>query len=67
MFKQKRKSTSKEFVSSDDEDEQISLIDSSGDADTTDFCPQLEPSAFEELYRDPEPGDFVLVKFTAKK
>ncbi|KAF5299856.1 hypothetical protein FQA39_LY11393 [Lamprigera yunnana] len=48
----------------EEEEEEISLDDSSDDA--TYWIPEVEPSAFEELDRDPEPDDFVLVQFKAK-
>ncbi|KAF5296871.1 hypothetical protein FQA39_LY12389 [Lamprigera yunnana] len=62
LFAQKRKTVKEDYTSS--EEEEISLDDSSDDA--TYWITEVEPSAFEELDRDPEPDDFVLVQFKAK-
>ncbi|KAF5270092.1 hypothetical protein FQA39_LY08504 [Lamprigera yunnana] len=58
----KKKAVKEDYTSS--EEEEISLDDSSDDA--TYWISEVEPSAFEELDRDPEPDDFVLVQFKAK-
>ncbi|KAF5291166.1 hypothetical protein FQA39_LY14408 [Lamprigera yunnana] len=62
LFAKKRKAVKEDYTSS--EEEEKSLDDSSDDA--TYWIPEVEPSAFEELDRDPEPDDFVLVQFKEK-
>ncbi|KAF5284047.1 hypothetical protein FQA39_LY17152 [Lamprigera yunnana] len=65
ICKKKEKVSKKDYTSSEEEEEEeISLDDSSDDA--TYWIPEVEPSAFEEVDRDPEPYDFVLVQFKAK-
>jgi hypothetical protein len=65
LFEKKKKiHVPKEIISSNEEDEEMSLHDSNDDE--TDWIPEPQPSAFEELDKDPEPGDFVLVQFEAK-
>lgn len=64
LFSKKRKTIPKD-ISSDEEDEEISLNDDS-DGEATAWVPEAEPSGFEELDKDPEPDDFVLVQFKAK-
>ncbi|KAF5290570.1 hypothetical protein FQA39_LY14699 [Lamprigera yunnana] len=62
LFAKKRKAVKEDYTSS--EEEEISLDDSSDDA--TYWIPEVKPSAFEELDRDPKPDDFVLVQFKVK-
>lgn len=66
LFAKEKKAVISEDMTSDEEDE-ISLHDDDNDDDeTTEWTPEVEPSGFEELDRDPEPDDFVLVQFKAK-
>ncbi|KAF5285889.1 hypothetical protein FQA39_LY04350 [Lamprigera yunnana] len=58
----KKKAVKEDYTSL--EEEEISLDDSSDDA--TYWIPEVESSAFEELDRDPEPDDFVLVQLKRK-
>ncbi|CAH1965743.1 unnamed protein product [Acanthoscelides obtectus] len=60
----KKKNVDFNDISSSEEDGSLSFTDS--DQDSTDWIPEADPSAFEELDRNPKPNDFVLVSFSAK-
>ncbi|KAK4887561.1 hypothetical protein RN001_003832 [Aquatica leii] len=51
----------------EDEDELSLHDDSDDDVETHVWILEVEPSGFEELDKDPDPNDFVLVQFNAKK
>ncbi|KAF5296171.1 hypothetical protein FQA39_LY12625 [Lamprigera yunnana] len=64
-LQKKRKAVKEYYISLEEEEEEEILLDDSSD-DATYWIPEVEPSAFEELDRGPEPHDFVLVQFKAK-
>ncbi|KAK4871565.1 hypothetical protein RN001_015689 [Aquatica leii] len=70
IFKRKNKILHKNVSYNEDEDDEDELSlhdDSDDDVETHVWIPEVEPSGFEELDKDPDPNDFVLVQFNAKK
>lgn len=66
VFAKKRKQITKNISSDEDDTEVESEIPFQDDSDEDGWIPEVEPSSFEELDKDPEPNDFVLVQFKAK-
>nr|CAD7434844.1 unnamed protein product [Timema monikensis] len=56
-----------EPLSSEDEDDYGLYLPSDSSDDETEWSPEIDPSGFEELDREPECEDFVLVQFSAKR
>ncbi|KAK4887369.1 hypothetical protein RN001_003640 [Aquatica leii] len=68
IYKKKNKILHKNVSYNEDDEDELSLHDDSdNDVETHVWIPEVEPSGFEELDNDPDPNDFVLVQFNAKK
>lgn len=61
--KQKKKAVKRKIHESDDEEENAEWH---SDASSDTFAVELNPTAFEELERNPDIGDYVLVEFAAE-
>ncbi|KAK4876651.1 hypothetical protein RN001_009157 [Aquatica leii] len=61
------KDTSDNQEEDEDDEDELSVHDNSDDVETHVWIPEVEPSGFEELDKDPDPNDLVLVQFNAKK
>ncbi|KAJ3634969.1 hypothetical protein MTP99_007909 [Tenebrio molitor] len=57
----------KVFEAENTSEEEVDEFQSDGSEDDMNFMPQPRPSAFEELNRSPEEGDFILVEFKQNK
>ncbi|KAG5875658.1 hypothetical protein JTB14_009269 [Gonioctena quinquepunctata] len=67
LFAKKRKFRSRDIYSDEDSGEEEREISLHDDLDEDEWIPEVASSTFEELNRDAEPNDFVLVQFKAKK
>ncbi|KAG5874485.1 hypothetical protein JTB14_003384 [Gonioctena quinquepunctata] len=67
LFAKKRKFRSRDISSDEDSGEEEREISLHDDLDEDEWVPEVASSSSEELNRDPEPTDFVLVQFKAKK
>lgn len=64
VFSKKIKPLLKEISSDEEEDEDVPIESSD---EETDWIPQPDPTAFEELQRNPTINDYVLVEFQSKQ
>ncbi|KAH0813378.1 hypothetical protein GEV33_009413 [Tenebrio molitor] len=68
MLRKIKKTVKKKvFEAENTSEEEVDEFQSDGSEDDMNFMPQPRPSAFEELNRSPEEGDFILVEFKQNK